>query len=1084
MKKKSPEHIRARVVRSTVALFAAVFFSLTSFAQEQSRISGIVYDPSGEPLVGATVVEQGTMNGTSTNNAGHFNLRVSSPNAELTVSFLGMRTVTIKATPDKNMNVHLETDATMLDEVIAIGYGTAKKSDLTGSVASLGADIVEDKMVVSVEDALRGRVAGVSIASGDGQPGEGMNVRIRGIGSLNASNAPLYVVDGVPIESPDISTNDIESMEILKDASATAIYGSRGANGVIIITTKAGFKGKAVVNLQYNGGYKTPVRLISMMNNWQYVENTARIRLLVVSPEGSGVIPTNPNPLQYADRDGNLWYFPRAIESPNWRDVKADPSLTPNTDWQDVMMRNTWTHNAKLTISGGSDETKYSLMGSLLKNEGMVIYSGDEKYSARFNLKQKVSSKIDLDLGINASRSKQRGAITDDMSGTLMNMLTQHPTRQTDFTEELETEEGYTNNVNNNPWFQARNIVRHTVKDNMMGKVGLNWMITRTLRLNITGSYSYNDNTRIQYVPSTVRAAQTEIGRNIDNSTKKYNWVNDNLLYFTPKAMGKHKFDLMGGISIDETNTKKLVAEAQNFQYELLREGGMNYGLNPINPTKDEDRTRMFSYLARGNYNYDDRYLFTATFRADGSSRFGKDNKWAVFPSAAFSWRASQEQFLRSQRWLSNLKFRASAGMTGNTNIPAYQTLPMTETANSPMNRGNDQLAFGLVTSRIANPSLKWETSIQYDAGVDFGLFKNRINGVIDLYYKQTRDLLLRENVSPSIGYTTRWSNIGAVDNKGLEITLNAYIIQTKGRKGFNWDVSYNMSFNRSKVVSLGNVDQIILANSTTAANNFAVLQVGKSIGSWFGYRTAGLYRNYQELYALPDNYSAHGYLKPTGTIDDAGRTLLIPGMTRYVDQNGDGLIGDDDRVILGCGQPKFTGGIQNNFRYKQWGLFVNMEFSYGNQIFNSTALATQTGGKNNQTRYYWENSWGPDLFDKNSGKPVWQGNEEGFLPISLNNAGTYYNYLKDVNLEDGSYLRISDINLAYSFDKNITKKLRINNLKLFAGVRNLWLFTKYRGYDPDVSTVSGTMADLIPSVDNASYPRSREFYFGVNVSF
>ena len=1081
---RKPARISSKMV---LALLGSAMISLSAaFGQNQMRVTGSVHDSSGAPLAGAQIVEQGTLNGTATNERGNFNLRVAGPKATLVVTYIGMQSQTVEATEGKELKIVLENDVAMLDEIVAIGYGYVKKSDLTGAVASVKGEEMEDRLVTSVEDALRGRIAGVTITTTDGQPGESLNLRIRGAGSLNASNAPLYVIDGVPTEEPgDLSTNDIESLEILKDASATAIYGSRGANGVVLITTKTGHKGKAKINVQYTGGYQTPVRLLDMGENWEYFREQY-IGHASLSQEGSGVPAPNNNYRPFLDRWGNTWNLPPGSNKwAAWESMQNDPAAI-NTDWQDVMLRNTWMHDFRANVSGGTDESKYSIMGSYMSRKGMVIESGFQKFNLRANFSHKVTRNLMIGFNIAAQKSRDEGAITDDQDGTIMNMLKQNPNKVYNFVEgqeEDDEDDAQTNVSNNNPWFQARNIKKYTNKDNITGKLNIDWQIIPTIRLNVTGNYNYNTTVRQTYYPSTVNQAKAEKGRNIYTNNGKQGWLNENMLYWTPKPQGKHRYDVMAGATFEESVPVNLNAEAQNFTYESLLEWGMNYGLTPINPALTSEPARMASFLGRANYSYDNRYLFTATMRADGSSRFGENNLWGYFPSGAFAWRASEEKFIKSVRWVSNLKLRASVGVTGNPGIPSLQTLPMTRVTNVPLTTSNTP-SLGLSVQRIKNPDLKWETSLQYDAAVDFGLFRNRVNGTVEVYYKQTKDLLLRENTPSHVGYTTRWSNVGKVNNKGLEISLNWAVIRQK-RDGFTWDMSYNMAFNRSKVVDLGESQEIVLTPGGSLASNYAVLRVGSSLGSFYGYRTDGLFKSYDEIMALPDHYTAHSYLRPTGTNADTKSETITPGMVKYVDQNGDGYINDEDRVILGCGQPKFTGGLQTSFGYKGFALNINCEFSYGRKVFNSTALTTQNGTSNsNQTKNYIYNFWMPDLFDLSTGELAYKGNEGGYYSTPNFGLSPYTNYLKDINLEDGSYLRLSEITLSYNFDKKVLRKLRISGLKLFVGVKNAYVFTKYSGYDPDVSTVGGELADLVPGVDNGSYPRSRIYNLGWSLTF
>lgn len=1073
MKRTLPNSTRKARIRSILQALVLLLVFLSSGAgvvmaqSSPHRVTGSVFDQEGNPLPGVTILEKKTQNGTTTNTEGRFELNVASENSVLVVSFVGMKTVEIGAGRGTDLRIVLKPH--VIDDVVVIGYGVTRKSDLTGSVSTLKSEDMQDRMMLSLEDALRGRLAGVVVSTNDGQPGESLNIRIRGTGSINASNAPLYVIDGVLMDEADINPGDVASIEVLKDASSTAIYGSRGANGVVLITTHKGSKGKPRINLSVHSGLQSPVRLLEMMNNWQYYEHRARSSRLYI-PEGSkGSIPNQY--VGYYDRFGNIWAYPTNKTFWNWREVRDDPNAT-NTDWQRAMLQNSWVHDMRLSVSGGGEKNTYSVMASALKNGGMVLNSGYDKYTVRTNFEQTVSKHFNFGFNLVGSQSRQKGALTNDNSGTIMNMLSQMPTKELNFTDEWNSEEGENSTVNNNPWYQAYNVIRTTRKDNVLGRFYFNVKFARHFRLNISGNYELGNVTLEQFIPKSVNAGRNANGIARNTGTRNANWLNENLLYYTPKAWGRHRFDAMAGVTFEEKYSRRIVSEGHNFEYEGLKENGMNNALIPINPVFDYSRTRLMSVLLRANYSYDDRYLFTVSFRTDGSSRFGRNNKWAAFPSGAFAWRVSEERFLKQVSWISNVKLRLSAGVSGNTAIPAYQTLPMLDVLNLPMGGSADKLNFGTKLSRVANPDLKWETSTQYDAGLDLGLFNNRLTATVDLYYKQTRDLLLKESIPGYTGYTTRWSNVGAVDNKGLEISLAATVID---HKDFKWNTSYNMSFNRSKVINLGERDEMILTASGPSASDFGLLRVGLPIGTWYGYQTDGLFRTQAEIDALPDSYVSLGLEK----------SKIEPGRQRYVDQNNDGVIDEQDRIPLGNSQPKFVGGWQNEFSYKGLSLMVALEFSYGRKIFNATALQLEKcAASDNETLRFFENRWTPTLYDMQTGELVWQGNEDDSWLPGISYSGPRETYCKDTYIEDGSYLRISELTLSYNLPKRWVAKIGISNLRVYAGIRNLWVFTGYTGYDPDVNSISGSTGDLLQGVDNGSYPRSRIYSMGIDISF
>ena len=1056
-------------------LILAILLACPAFAQQSGdrkiEVKGYVYDQDRLPLAGASVVEKGTANGTTANARGHFSLVVSDSDAELEVSFIGMKTENVPVKGKSSFDIVLYEDRNMLDDVVVIGYGTVKKSDLTGSVSLFKGKDMDNRFVVSIEDALRGQVAGVSVTSNDGQPGESLNIRIRGTGSINASSAPLYVVDGVPMDELDISPEEVDHMEILKDASATAIYGSRGANGVVMITTKKGEKGKPQVNVSFKASAQQPVRLLEMMDSYDYNLYRMLQRRNVYRPGES--IPDNRQSWpKYLDQYGNTWLF--TPDNRWYVDHISGKYLqegATDTDWQREMRRMAMTYDGRVRISGGSDKVTYSFIGTFFSQEGMVIESGYQKYGLRANIEVKVSKRLDMGFNFNASRAFQQGAYTNDVDGTMINMLGQQPVKAMNYTDQFEDVEGESALVNNNPWYQATHVVRNVSKDNVLGKIWLDYRFAKNFRLNISGSYAMGNVYNDQFYPDQVKLGQTTNGLIRQNRRTTYDWLNENILYYEPKSKGPHSWNVMAGITFQEKSERLLNTSGQNISYDALKEWGFNYILTPLVPTVDKVVTRMVSWLARANYTYDDRYLFTASVRADGSSRFGANHKWGYFPSGAFAWRISEEKFMKPVKFISDLKLRLSAGVSGNTAIPAYQTLNMGSASNYPMD--GDTPSQGITIDRVANPSLKWETSTQYNAGIDLGLFYNRLTATVDVYLKQTRDLLLVEKVTGTSGYTSRWSNKGAIDNKGLEISLRGDILQNTAVK---WSSSFNMSFNRSKVRYIGESGEMILDASGTVTDNFAILKEGMPVGLWYGYETDGLYRTFEEIDALPDDYVQFAKTK-----NDLG-----PGFQKYVDQNGDGVIDEGDRVVIGCAEPKFTGGWQNTLIWKDLRLDVNTEFSYGRQIFNATALFLERGVQtNNATARYRDNYWKPTLYDYNTGEVFIQGNEENsWLPGTPRDAAYGESYAKDLYIEDGSYFRISDISLSYQLPERWMRKIKTRSIRVIASVRNAWIWTKYSGYDPDVNSVSGDYADLIPGLDNGSYPRARVYTLGVNITF
>ena len=1063
------------MIKKITLLASLLLLAFSLQAQELVQISGKVTDNSGDPLSGVTVIEKGTSRGTVSDAKGDFSLRVSSAEATISLHFIGMQSVDYPLKGNRQVTVSMVDESKLFDDVVVLGFGqSVSKSDLTGAISTVKSDVFDDKLVLSVEDALRGQVAGVRIATTDGEPGSDYNIRIRGTGSINATNAPLYVVDGLQMETLDVDPGDIQSMEILKDASATAIYGSRGANGVILITTKQGQKGKPSVTVDFKSSLQTPVRLIEMMDSYHHVKRLYDQQMDVsgnyIKRTGNQYALSKEGWELYRDSEFNLYLINPANGNANYADYLSGGT---NTDWQEVMLRNAWIHNARVNVSGGDDRGTYSLMGNYTKQDGMLVYSWVEKMSLRANMDRKITANSSFGLNLNGTYSNQRGAPGSEggSDGAIMSMLSQPPTKAP---SEDSDEEDYETGYRRNPYDEARNIKKMTAKTSLKARLYFDLQLARDWKLSLTGNYTHSDNTTSIFYPKNVAQGRITGGKAQYNGAVGNAFQNENLLYYKPAKWGRHTFDSMLGAIFEQGTARGMKVSSQGFSVQGLGSDALQVGLQPLTPENPYTRTRMASFLSRSNYNYNDRYLLTASFRLDGSSRFGDDHRWGFFPSGAFSWRVIEEPWMRpTRKVLSNLKLRLSAGISGNTAIPALQSLAAMMVTNYPIDGESSSL--GMSVNRIANKGLKWETSTQYDAGLDFGIFKNRLSGTVDVYYKRTRDLLFTQKIPYASGYTQRWSNLGAVDNKGLEITLNWTVLSRRISKGnkFEWSMSYNMSFNRSKVISLGEDTEMFLNPGVSDLGNIAKLEVGKPIGCWYGYTIDGVFRHQSQIDALPSDYEQNGTTKD----------MLAPGYSRFVDYNGDGTVNDKDLHILGYAEPIFTGGWNNTIKYSNFSLNIGIEFRYGGLVYNATrTLLTQLQPNNSNNMMIVADYWRPTLYNISPGDIVDQGNELTSTHRSYSSQSERFCSNRD--LEDGSYLRLNDITLSYSFNKKLLAKVRMSKLSLFVSVRNAWVWSNYTGYDPDVNVAKGTYSDLAPSLDYAAYPRSRAYTAGINFTF
>ena len=1049
-------------------LFCVALMSATAQSSVK-QITGKVTDKDGEGLPGVSILVKGTKTGTITNVDGVYSIKANPANAVLVFTYVGMMPSEVRVNNRTQVDVTMTEDRNDLDEVVVIGYGQVKKSDLTGSVSSISKDVVSDRVITSIEDAIKGKAAGLQITQNDGTPGSEYTIRIRGASSVNASSTPIYVIDGIICEDAlDLSPGDVESIEILKDASSTAIYGSRGANGVIIITTKGGHEGKTKVDLYASFGFQQATRKYDMMNSreyarmkyqssWQYYKRDEMTDDILNDPLND-VFVDSP-----VAGEGNYWVAKNDIPYKNYESY-ADST---NTDWQDAMFRNALVQEYRLTVSGGSKNTKFSVMGNYLNQQGIVVYSGFEKFAGRVNLEQKLSSKFKLNANVSVTRTSYDGLATGSSDGVTTSMLRQIPTKGLEENDVNNNEDEAMADVSSNPYYQAKHITKDRFRHSLITRLGLDYNINKHWMVRVTGTYVYNNNDNKTYYPKTVSQGVKQNGRAIQDRTAITKLMNEDLVYYNTTIKKVHKLKIMAGMTVEKYVDNYLWAENQNFTVENLGANAMGQGTSPLVPESYSSKNpyQMLSFLGRAEYNFKDRYLLTATMRADGSSRFGDNNKWGYFPSAAFGWRINEEEFVKELDIFSNLKLRLSAGRSGNTAIPAFRTLSTLSTSFAPMS--GDKPTYGVVLDRPENKDLKWETTAQYDVGLDMGFFDNRLTVTVDAYLKRTKDLLLERNAPYYSGYKKAWANIGNIQNKGLEVTIGCQIVNTRD---FYFNADFNIAFNRSKVLSIPGGEMFFDPKVISGSGNVVVIREGQPLGQWYGYKVDGVYTSQAEIDALPDNYEALSIKKAD----------LRPGDHRFIDVNNDGKITSDDKTIIGKGEPDFSGGFSLSAGYKGFSLSAIFQYSYGVDVFNANLATLDAGRENyNQTRHLLD-SYTPTLYDLN-GNLVYQGNPNGKYRLP---GGVAENYCLSEFIEDGSFLRLSDITLAYDFNRKTLAKLHLGGLRLFLTGRNLFVWTKYYGFDPEVNTRQNGIGDIMPSLDYGSYPRARAFSFGVNVSF
>ncbi|MDR2918795.1 MAG: TonB-dependent receptor [Tannerella sp.] len=994
-------------------------------SQQKRMIMGTITDASGEPIIGANVIEKGTpSNGVITDIDGRFSLSVQNEQGVLTISYIGYIPQEIALGSASNYNVILREDTQALDEVVIIGYGAVKKSDLTGSVGSIAVDKIQGVSIKSVDQMLQGRTPGLHMVQNSGMPGAGSTVRIRGGNSISGGNEPLYIIDGVPVyPSGDklqtalnplntIPTADIESIEVLKDASSTAIYGSRGANGVIIVTTKRGQSGKTNVAFESYWGIE------NIAKDYDLLDAATFEKLSNESLVNSG---------------GTAIYN------------ESSPSST--TDWQKLTKnKNALLQNYQLTISGGNDKTTFLTSFNIYDQKGTIKATDMQKYAFRANLDHKISFSLHMGLNLTMTQVNNNRAGNDVLT-TRLTTPPNLPIKQADGSYTFSDDAGVI--TFDNPVGVINDKVDKTARFRTLNNAFAEWTIIKGLTLKSSIGIDLNYSKRDAYNPITVYSGSLKDGIAIKESYNTLIWINENILTYT-NTWDKHSFTGMVGYTQQASNYDVLKAGSYGYLNDILEMNNLESGTTYSKPESKLEKWALNSYLARVNYSFDSRYLLTASFRADGSSRFGSNNRWGYFPSAALAWRASEESFLKDNGIISNLKPRVSYGVTGNQDgIGVYPAYALLNTAGYPIG-GNKET--GYYPSQVANANLKWETTAQYDAGIDIGFFNNRLNFVADFYYKKTSDLLLKVTIPSSSGFTSGLKNIGEVENKGIELVVNA----TPVAGAFTWNTNFNITFNRNKVTDLGDVS-FIYPTADQENNGIhlgRIIQVGEPLGNFYGYVFDGIFST-------------------TDDIASSAQPTAKPGDIRFKDISGpdgvpDGQINDLDRTIIGCAQPKFFGGFVNDFSYKNFDLNVNVIFTYGNEIYNGTrvTLEDMQGATNMSATTI--NRWTPD-------------NQNTDMPRMLRSKAVMR--VSDQYVEKGSYLRFQNITLGYTVPRRALEFTKyVSSLRVYASLQNFFTITGYSGNNPEVSKYG--QDDLGAGYDSFSYPVSKTVLFGLSVNF
>jgi len=1013
-------------------------------------VVGKITDEKGAPLPGVSVKVKGTSTGATSNEEGNYTITVKE-DAVLVFSFIGFTPQEVKVAQRKTINIVMKTQSTGLDEVVVIGYGAVQKQDLTGSVGQVKIDEMRKAPVSSIDQALAGRVAGVSVSANDGQPGSPAEIVIRGGTSLTQSNTPLYVIDGFPVEDfslASLNPNDIQSINILKDASATAIYGSRGANGVVVIETKSAKGGKTNISYQTGLGFQQVSKTMEMMDPYEFVKYQLEL---------------NPSKAKtfYLDNPG------RTLE---------DYKTVQGYDWQDMLFRNGNTQSHSITISGGNAQTKFYLSGSWYDYNGVILNSGYKRAQSRLKLDHNISKALQIGLNLTFTSDRNFGqlASVEQRGSKSYSTYTLYQTwgfrpvflEDNGFDFENDVTDNQTDDERVNPIVSVLNEIRQK-KENTLNTSGyLKYKINNQFeflsRVGIIQSKSrnegfYNSKTGRGY-PSTTntRGVNGSIYNNESN-----NWMNENTLTYRKTINKKNKFDALVGYSIQGRNIFRDGYEAQQIPNEDLGLNGIDNG-TPVAIQAETSKNVLISYLSRFNYNYANKYLLTLSMRADGSSKFSKNNRWGYFPSGAFAWRLGNEEFMKAIPLINDAKLRLSYGQTGNNRIDDYgrfSLLDMSYGSYYSFNNGIPSPA--VIASRMGN-DLKWETTTETNLGLDLSLWKNKISLVADLYKKTTKDLLLNANITSVSGFSSVLKNIGSIQNKGLELTLSTVNIN---RNKFKWNSEFNISFNSNKVLELAENQESFLSKvSWTYDYNSTfsyITKVGGPATAFYGVVWDGIYQQ--------ADFDENGKLKAALPTNGNDRNLIQPGDIKYKDVNADGIINEMDYVIIGRPIPIHTGGFNNNFVYKGLSLNVFFQWSYGGQILNANRLAFEGNifQRSNLNQYAeYANRWTPEN----------QSNEY-FRTRGGGPSGIY----SSRNIEDGSFLRLKTISLDYTFSNKLINRIGMKDFSLSVAAQNLYTWTKYKGMDPEVSVRNST---LTRGFDYSAYPMSKILQFGIKANF
>ena len=1074
-------HKEKTIALKLMLFFAAILVGQATFAQNGIPVSGTVEDKTG-PLEGANVTVTGSNSGTRTDKNGKFTLTVPDKKSTLTISSVGYGTRTVQVGNSTTFHITMEAQDKSMDEIVVIGYGTARKKDLTGSTASVSGAEISKIPVTSAAQAITGKVAGVNVVTQSGAPGAAINIVVRGGTSITQGNNPLYIVDGFQMDDglKNIDMNDIETIDVMKDASATAIYGARGSNGVILITTKSGKSGKTQVS--YNGyqSFEKLSKQLSMMNPEQYADYQYEFQVLAGRPD--------------------KWTknFGGDVNDPNFYTGAADYihntyGGVPGINWQDVIFGGTaHMQNHSLSVSGGNDKTKILLNGSFTGQDGIVDKHGFQRTNIRAKLNHKISDRVRVDFNTNYNNMQLAGG--GSLAGQLKLSLLQPPTggvrftddqlKNTDVSELMQADDSqydiYNPIITNDAVTQTSYTRQYTTN------AGLEIDLLKNLTWRTQGSYMWEQVRGDYWDDGRTKTSQTYNGPyGSRNNRERHSWQVTNTLNWK-KYVGDHNFNVMLGQETFYSDSTYLDNTYSDFPAN-------NFGLNNVAMAKTvytkssgKSQFALASVFGRLMYSYADRYLVTATLRGDGVSKFAPGRQWGMLPSVSAAWRISEENFMKDNKIFDQLKLRVGYGTTGNCNISNYMYVTGYSGGFYAIN--NQEISTLTPGSTLANEKLQWEKTNSFNVGLDISVLHNRVNVTADFYNQQANNLLLNNAVPTSTGYSTQFQNIGSIRNRGFEFVVNSTNIRTKD---FTWNTSFNISFNRSKVLALYGsgvgADQLIDGNF--------IVKVGQRLGQFYGYQYDGVYTT--------DDFTQNGngtYSLNDGVIRLKGGNVATvkPGDIKFksnageIDAKNNPVFSTNDRVPMGNGEPNYTGGITNNFAYKGFDLSVFMNFVGGNKVFNANARRFYGPYLPNENTFaIMSNRF--RLIDPATGKETTdlarlaalnpnQYSKDQIWSLHSDNSKSISDPAIDYFLEDGSFLRLNNITLGYSLPHSLLKKAGIVNARFYGTLNNIHTFTKYTGYDPEVNNSSKPTQK--GGYDDSAYPRAKSIVVGLNVTF